>query len=301
MSTSGSRYSHDDIAKLISGTDSTASSRSRESQDEVSVVARLKKGIDCSCSKDYSKDSKDGCAFAKKVPFSNMIDLIENHSCCDEDIPADKRKLAAQAFKDVTGYVPINLTEVFNIFHNETQTLIRYNGLYLFLVIFILALLLVLAAVATGILSWAVALFLIGLIFILVYTFSLIYRIQVSEYTNSQHKEIQQHSTQSQNNFQNSIAYWPQGLFAVAAAVTSHGGTGATGWTCNECKSPTGCFSEFSGPPSESCDFSHNDFSQDNSWHAISQQEDFSQSEAPKGSSPPKDKKKSRQRKRYKI
>lgn len=220
-STSGSRCSRDDC-KL-----SDASSRTSK---DLSLSTRLQKDIPSSCPEKPVND----CAFARQVPFSNMIDLIQNHSCCNEDIPADKRKQAYNAFNDVTGYKALDLTQVFNIIHNETQTLVHYNGLYGFIILFIIFLLLILLGVGIGLISWMVALFLIGTIFIILYTFSLIYRIQVSSFTNSQHQDIQQHATTSQNNFQNSIAYWPQGLFAVAAAVTSHG---CTGWTCNECDS----------------------------------------------------------------
>ena len=97
--------------------------------------------------------------------------------------------------------------------------------------IFILSLIAIWLMVGFSWFNWIVGLYLTVLTFVVLYAFAIFYRIHASDYLYNQNKKLQNDATNAQKNFENSIAYWPQGMFAVACAVTS---TGTTGWVCNE-------------------------------------------------------------------
>ena len=80
--------------------------------------------------------------------------------------------------------------------------------------------------------NWVIGLFFTVLVIVILYGFSILYRIHFQNYLRSRNKVIQNQSTIAQQSFENSIAYWPQGLFAAACAVTCDGTTGC--WSCNE-------------------------------------------------------------------
>lgn len=170
-------------------------------------------------------------------PISCMIDLITGPaSDCDVEIPEDRRRAAFDAFTDVTGFRPVNLGVFFHHFTNEQERLLNINTFYIFFPTFVLAMLAVWLMVGFGWFDWMAGLFLSVLIFFILYSFSLFYRIQAHNFLTNQNHLFQNEAVISQSNFEDSIAYFPQGLFAVACAVTSDG----DGWVCNDPPDPNG-------------------------------------------------------------
>jgi hypothetical protein len=170
---------------------------------------------------------------ANQPPISCMLNLINGqYSNCGTTIPSNLRKAAFNAWTEVTGYKPFNLTNTLNTINQEQKTIVSFNAFYIFIPILILIIIVIWLAAGFGWFNWVVGIFLTVLAFIILYSASIAYRIHLQGWLNNNNQQLQQDATNSQNNFENSIAYWPQGLFAVSCAVTSTGGTG--NWTCNE-------------------------------------------------------------------
>lgn len=169
-----------------------------------------------------------------KPPISCMIDIATG-SDCNTEISPDRRRAAYRAFTDVTGFQPANLGNLFAQVTNEQRNVLNMTAFYIFFPMFILILIGVWLMAGFDWIAWPVALFISVLAFILLYGFSMLYRMQVYNNLVSQDQIWKADAQAVQNNLANSVAYWPQGLFAVACAVTA---TGGTGWTCNEPGNP---------------------------------------------------------------
>ena len=168
-----------------------------------------------------------------ELPFSCMIDLISGpYSNCDEDIPQNKRQAAYNAFVDVTGYKPVDLTKAFSTINNDFNTLVNFNAFYMFFPTLILLLIIIWLMVGFSWINWVIGLFFTVLVIVILYGFSILYRIHVQNYIRNQGRTLENEVNAAQKNLENSIPYWPQGLFAVACAITCTGGTGC--WSCNE-------------------------------------------------------------------
>ena len=169
---------------------------------------------------------------ANQVPISCMIDLLTgSYANCDAEISTEQRKAAYESFADVTGYKPMNWNQTLTNLNTQQKNILNFNAFYMFFPLFLLAMIIIWLMVGFGWFNWIVGLFLSGLVFIILYGFSMLYRIHARNYIYNQNQQFQRDATDSQNNFENSIALWPQGLFAAACAVTA---TGGNGWRCNE-------------------------------------------------------------------
>lgn len=170
-----------------------------------------------------------------ELPFSCMINLINGpYSNCDEDIPEDKRKAAYEAFVNVTGFKPADLTKVVEAQNANLNSYINYNSFYMFMPTLILVLIVVWLMVGFRWIDWVIGLYFTVIAFVILYGFSILYRLHVQGNFTNKGRKLVDEARRAQQNLENSIAYWPQGLFAAACAVTCDGNTGC--WTCNsEC------------------------------------------------------------------
>lgn len=204
----------------------------------------MQMAVDCACSSEGPNASLCRAVIAGNIaftePFSSMIDLIQNDSNCGTNIPSQKRQQAYNAFSEVTGYKPINLSNSFNTISSTNKTIVNFTASYIFAPVFIVIIIAVWIMVGFGWFNWAIGIYLTGLAFIILYGFSILYRLHTDSFIDSQNTKLQNDAVNAQQNFANSIAYWPQGLFAVASAVNS---TGSTGWLCNGPTSIQGCAS----------------------------------------------------------
>lgn len=169
---------------------------------------------------------------ASQPPLSCMIDLVTGSDVdCGAEIPADKREAAFNAFTEVTNFQPINVGTIFSEITDEQRNILNLTAFYIFFPSFLFVLVAIWLMVGFNWFTWPAGLFLSVLTFIILYGFALLYRTQVYNFLLTQNQQWQEQAANIQSNFENSVAYWPQGLFAVACAVTA---TGGTGWTCNE-------------------------------------------------------------------
>lgn len=170
-------------------------------------------------------------------PFSCMTQLLTGPlAACNVNISQDLRDRAAQAFKNVTGLRTLDGTNITNVLNNEQIQISNLNVIYFYLPIFIILFIGIWLMVGFGWILWSSGLFLTVFLFAILYMFSIFYRIQVKSLVNNQTNSINNSLIQYQTNIDNSIAYWPQGLYAVACSLTENGSTGTTGtesyWPC---------------------------------------------------------------------
>lgn len=194
------------------------------------LYSEVQTAIDCTiASEGPSNVSSLGLAtllaeIADQPPISCMINLITGQLAgCGTTISDAQRRAAFNAFYDITGYNPLNL----NNFNEEQKTLLNYNTYYIIFPVILTFWIAIWLMVGFGWVAWGAGLFLSVLAVIILYGFSIIYRIQVENFLNSAHPQL----PVSAGDFGDNLAYWPQGLFAAACALTAS--TGTTGWTCN--------------------------------------------------------------------
>jgi len=251
MSTqSGEQYSHEAIRKQIDGNVNVGGPPVQQYQSSLQVLQvtgctggdqelfdQMQRAAECACGSEGPGGGPLCAAIAVgqvvgQQPFSCMVDLINNYSSCDEDIPQSKRNAAYKAFSEVTGYRPANLNTIFDTVEDEFNALVNFNAFYMFAPTMVLLLIIIWLMVGFHWINWVIGLFFTVLVIVILYGFSILYRIHFQSYLRSRNKVIQNQATISQQSFENSIAYWPQGLFAAACAVTCDGTTGC--WSCNE-------------------------------------------------------------------
>ena len=207
----------------------------------------MQRAAECACGSEGPNGGPLCAALAagevvSQQPFSCMVDLINNYSNCDGDIPESKRKAAYKAFTDVTGYRPADLNSIFDTVDDEFVALVNFNAFYMFAPTMVLVLIIVWLMVGFRLINWVIGLFLTVLVIVILYGFSILYRIHFQSYLNSRTAEIQNQATLAQNSFENSIAYWPQGMFASACAVTCDDSGDC--WSCNETNNCPPCTNE---------------------------------------------------------
>jgi len=186
------------------------------------------------------QNASASCRTLNDVPFSCMTQLVQNYMTCDENIPAAKSKAAYNAFINVTGLKPIDWQNVFNILTGNQSNIANANALFIFLPILGVLLVIIWVMVIAGWIHWMTGIIASIFVFVALYGTSILYRIIMTNQSNSTNEILQKLAQQGQNNFQNSLPYWPQGFFAMACAITAP--TGTSGWECNEGESgATGC------------------------------------------------------------
>ena len=246
----GEQYSHEIVRNQIDGNVNVGGPPIQQYQSTMNTLQvtgctgsdqelfnQVQKAAECACgSEGFGGGPLCDAIVAGQVvsqqPFSCMIDLINNYSNCYQDIPLAKRKAAYQAFSEVTGYRPANLNNMFDTINSDFETLVNFNSFYMFAPTLILLLILIWLMVGFRWINWVLGLFFTVLVIVILYGFSILYRIHFQNWIRSRNTTIQNEATAAQKSFENSIAYWPQGLFAASCAVTCDGTTGC--WTCND-------------------------------------------------------------------
>lgn len=247
---SGEQYSHEAVRKQINGNINVGGPPIQQCQSMINTLQitgctggdqelfnQVQKAAVCSCGSEGIGGGPLCAALAAgevvtQQPFSCMIDLINNYANCDENISSSKRRAAYEAFSDVTGYKPADLNKIFNTINDDFESLVKFNVFYMFMPVLILLLIIIWLMVGFRWMDWPLGLFFTVLVIVILYGFSIVYRIHFQSWIDSRNTTIQNQATIAQKSFENSIAYWPQGLFAAACAVTCDGTTGC--WTCNE-------------------------------------------------------------------
>lgn len=206
--------------------------------DQQELFNDVQAAIDCMCTGTTGQtaslcQSAALAALANEPPFSCMIDLLTGqYSDCGTTIPDEQRQAALAAFEKVTGWQPADLVAAFNTITSNQRSVLSYNAFYFCIPVLIILLVGVWMAFGYGVYNWIIALFLTVFVVVVMYGAAVFYRLQTQNFLANQSKTVIDNLQQAQDSLENSVAYWPQGLFAVACAVTAS--TGTTGWQCNE-------------------------------------------------------------------
>lgn len=212
--------------------------------DADKLYDRMQQAIDCVCTTDNSGTTGSLCQAVKAgnlintVPFSSMVDLITGpYSECGAVIPEDKRQEAYNTFVSITGYKPFDstdLSQIVSLINDNRKSMANFTAVYIFLILFTLCAIVILLLVLFELTSWPVGLLLLVLVFFILFTLSLVYSFSAQKMIDNNSTQVTNTISNNSNNFQNTVAYWPQGLFGVASALTNSatGGTGAV-WPCN--------------------------------------------------------------------
>ena len=173
----------------------------------------------------------EAAQLVEEEPFSCMVELVDKYMNCNQDIPQDKIDLAAEAFIETTGLQTTNLDRVTGEINAINQDIVHLNAFYTFVPVLIFVIILIWVMVGFGIMNWALGLFFTVLAVVVLWSFNIAYRIHARNLLQQSAANLNNLAIEADNNFKDSLAYWPQGMFAVACAVTCEEGTEC--WTCN--------------------------------------------------------------------
>lgn len=210
--------------------------------DTSTIFTNIKSSLECSCN--LPENSNTPLCLALKsgqllntTPFKCMIDVIEKHSTCGTTLTPETKQAAYQAFTDVTGYKPLDMQTVFETLNKDTYTIVTYTAFYIFMPVLLLFLIIVWLMVGFQWIHWPLGIFITVLAFVVLYGFSIGYRINAQNYLNQQTEALKNLSISADENLKTTIAYLPQGQYAVACSIASNGNPNA--WKCN--KQPNNC------------------------------------------------------------
>jgi hypothetical protein len=171
-----------------------------------------------------------------RPPYNCMINLIDKYCTEGQTISDEQKKAAFNAFSDTTGFKPMDLTKIVNNLANQGNNLANFNSFYMFMPITILLIIFIWLMVGFKRINWALGLFATVFVIVILYSFSIAYRLNVQTYVRNRQSSLNNEIEQAEENYRNSVAYWNQGLFAAACAVTCTGGTGC--WSCQKKTNP---------------------------------------------------------------
>lgn len=240
------QYLHERVRQQIGGPPISAAQGSQIGPAQgpgcdPALFTQVQGAVDCACAEGTEGTLCDAIAagqIMQQQPWSCMTELVDQFMNCGEDISEEKRKAAWTAFTNATGFKGIDYAKIGNELADQQALVINLNAFYLWVPLFIVILVLVWLMVGFGWFSWALGLFLTVLAFGILYSFNIAYRIHADRIMENRKKAFSTFAHDAQSQFENSVAYWPQGMFSVACAVTCDGDDC---WSCNEVKSCPPC------------------------------------------------------------
>lgn len=161
-------------------------------------------------------------------PLSCVQNLITNNMYCGQQFTEQQKIDAYQKYVAVTGYTPIDWNVVFQALNEAQNINTSFNTWYTYLPIGLIFLVMVWLAAGFKMITWAVGVYLTVLIVVVLYTFSIIYRLHVQNNMGQRFSSLEQQAEKKQLEYENSVAKIPQALLAVACSLT--GGN----WECND-------------------------------------------------------------------
>ncbi len=173
------------------------------------------------------------------IPFSCLHNVIEKHSTCGTNLTPKTTQAAYQAFTNVTSYKPMDMNNVFSTLNAETYNIVNFTAFYMCMPVLILFLIIIWLMVGFRWVHWPLGIFLTVLVFVVLYGFTIAYRIHAQNYLNSKLDSLKEITKNADDNMATTVASLPQGLYAVACAVDSNGASGS--WECNKKSDKNAC------------------------------------------------------------
>ena len=194
------------------------------------ILNEVQNAINCNCTGSTGSlcDLVNAAAIINQVPLSCMTNLLTGEfSQCGAIISDAQRQAAFNAFTDITGFKPVDLNQAFSIITEDEKKVLAFTAFYIFFPLGLIILIGIWILAIVGTFTWPLALFLSIFLFIILYLLSIAYRNQAEHSLNSRNTQLRTIVSESQTNFQNSVALFPQALYAIACAITGNG------WRCN--------------------------------------------------------------------
>lgn len=189
------------------------------------------------CDDHHWTKSCDGCAgydpaMWGQQPFTCVQELIRKYGDCNVSISQEKRTAAFEAFSRATGYQSPDLDALFDNINFVNETIINFNSGFMYGPILFLIWVIIWTMVWFGWFNWVVGLFMSSFALVILYGSSVLYRVTARLWLNENYDNIQQNTQILQDSFENSVAYWVQGLLAAACAVTCEDPESPDCWSC---------------------------------------------------------------------
>ena len=181
-----------------------------------------------------TKHGHHGLDFTK-APLSCVAQIIEKYMDCDTKLTTTQEIAAYNAWTSTTGYTPLDMNKVFSTMQTQADDLFNLNSFYFFIPVLLLILIILGILIFASKLRWEVGLLFALLAIYLLYGFSIAYRIVAQNSYHDQYAQLQNQASSNAKAYQQSVAYYPQGLLAVSCAITCNGACDPTTcWTCND-------------------------------------------------------------------
>ncbi len=156
-----------------------------------------------------------------KLPeFHDQIYEIFNLLSSQHEISDEKIISAYEAFVKATGYHQTFLENNTNIIKDAQMALTDAITLYVSLLIGITLVIIIWTFCLLGLYDWIVALILTLVIVFFIFILSFAYRSKSDRIINEEISRLRTESQQSLDNFKNSIAHWPKGLYNALLEIT---------------------------------------------------------------------------------
>jgi len=234
-----SNYSYEEVRKKIGSTRTVGGPPLNNIDVGSTLYNQVQQSIDyTTANQPYENLTSLGKATVQaeindKPPFSCMRELLTGkYSLCGSKIPEHLKKSAFKVFTQVTGFEPLNLDQALMEINYQEKMIVQFTSLYVFLPMVLIITMAIWLLVLFSFVPWAAGIYLTLFSFIIIYGFSVAYRYHSERWLNNRNALVERELSEYQTNYEDSIAYWPQGLYAVAGCITATGGTG--GWSCNK-------------------------------------------------------------------
>lgn len=170
-------------------------------------------------------NNQNGCSDGWcEEPFSCMFDLIKTNP---PNLTPEQRRAAFDAWAATTGFSAPDYVAVFDSMTHQQQAIVNFTSYYAYAPTLILSLIMIWLAVIFCWINWKTGLFFSVLAIVVLYGFSVLYRFTAKQWLSEQNKASASVALRLESQFENSIAFWPQGLFDVACAITKTGSPSA--------------------------------------------------------------------------
>lgn len=166
----------------------------------------------------------------EQPPYSCLMNFIENDMTCGTRLTKEQEQEAFNVFKNITGYEPINNNLIYKQLGQYSLDMARYNAGYCFGTIFLVSIIILWLLVFVGKINVPLGFFITMLLFIIIYGVSVAYRQHIYNVYFPRFNNAAKKAEQSQNTFNNGVAYWIQAMLAIACKLTCND---SNCWGCN--------------------------------------------------------------------
>lgn len=151
-------------------------------------------------------------------PYSCFVELVDNYTC--KNLSVEKKKELYNKYLEITGIKEYNITAAATIANVQTYDIILYTCFYIFMPISLLLFIVIWVLVILKRLTWVFGVYATMLLFIIMYGFSIGYRIHAMNLIRQNQEIIDSEYAAYLESTRNGIPYMPQALLGMACSIT---------------------------------------------------------------------------------